>query len=86
MAFLPLTAKRSDLYYTGRADADDDSNTLTTAHMTVRASYFVDESEKSDLDYALGYMDRLLELRMENAAVTAAETELAHTPLPAVAR
>lgn len=73
-----------DPYYAGRADAYDDSATLTIPELIVRAWLYADHHP--DLMYTLGYMDRLLELRRENAAVKEAETELAHTDLTAVIR
>ncbi len=62
-------------YYQGRADAYDDSHTRTVDQMVVLAGTAADYAH---LDYALGYMDRVIELRLETEAVTAAETELAH--------
>ncbi|MFI6653250.1 hypothetical protein ACIBI8_37380 [Streptomyces sp. NPDC050529] len=73
-----LTGGQDPDYYNGRADAYDDSAQLTLDHLTVRAGIHADYAH---LPYALGYMDRVLELRMEHDAVTAAETELAHTDL-----
>jgi hypothetical protein len=63
-------------YANGRADAYDDSHTLNVDELSVRASL---HAEHGDLAFAFGYADRVLEIRMEQAAVTAAETELAHT-------
>lgn len=62
-------------YYEGRADAYDDSKTRTVTEMVVLASMAIDFAS---LPYALGYFDRVTELRMEDDMVTAAETELAH--------
>jgi hypothetical protein len=62
-------------YAAGRADAYDDSHTLTLHALTARAAEY---TEHGHLLRALGYMDRVLEMRMEHDAVTAAETELAH--------
>lgn len=73
-----ITGGQDPAYYTGRADAYDDSNTLTIDHLTIRAGIHADYAH---LPYALGYMDRVIEFRMERDAVTAAETELAHTDL-----
>lgn len=73
-----------DPYYAGRGDAYDDSATLTIPELIARAWMYADHHP--DLMYALGYMDRLLELRREHAAVKEAETELAHTDLTAAVR
>lgn len=61
-------------YARGRADAYDDAHTLTLDALKARAAEY---AEHAHLFTALGYMDRVLEMRMEEAAVAAAETELA---------
>ncbi|WP_331746702.1 hypothetical protein [Streptomyces sp. NBC_00842] len=66
-----------DPYYAGRADAYDDSATLTIEALNARARLYSDLHP--DFMYVMGYADRVVEIRMENAAVVAAETELAHT-------
>ncbi|MFI0929665.1 hypothetical protein ACH4TP_37940 [Streptomyces sp. NPDC021012] len=63
-------------YAAGRADAYDDETTLTLDQLAARAALY---AEHGHLLRALGYADRVLEKRMEQLAVTAAETELAHT-------
>ncbi|MFD3336097.1 hypothetical protein ACFWV1_26135 [Streptomyces sp. NPDC058700] len=63
-------------YNAGRADAYDDAHTLTLPQLQARAAEY---AEHAHLLSALGYADRVLEMRMEYAAVTAAETELSHT-------
>lgn len=63
-------------YYLGRADAYDDSATRTVDEMVVLASMAADYAP---LPYALGYMDRVIELRLELDAVAGAEAELAQT-------
>ena len=65
-------------YYAGRADAYDDAAHLTIHELNVRTSLYIDLHP--NIHYAAGYADRVLEIRMEQAAVIAAETELAHTP------
>jgi hypothetical protein len=84
MTIAPATGNYGDDpdYYTGRADAYDDSATRTVDQMVVLASMAVDYAS---IPYALGYLDRVTELRRELDAVTAAETELAHTDLPKAA-
>lgn len=84
MTITPANTNEIDPYYLGRADAYDDSNTLTILEMTTRAWVYADMHP--DVMYVLGYMDRLIETRRENVAVTAAETELAHADLKAGAR
>ncbi len=81
MSELTLNAKPDSYrhdpeYAAGRADAYDDTRTLTLAQLADRAALY---AEHAHLLRALGYADRVLEMRMEHAAVTAAETELAHT-------
>lgn len=66
-----------DPYYAGRADAYDDSATLTIEALNARARLY--SELHPDFMYVMGYSDRVIEIRMENAAVVAAETELAHT-------
>lgn len=63
-------------YAAGRADAYDDAHHLTLHQLAARGAEY---AEHAHLLRALGYADRVLEMRMEHAAVTAAETELAHT-------
>ena len=63
-------------YYRGRADAYDDSHTRTVDQMVVLASMAIDYAT---IAYALGYTDRVAELRMETDAVSGAEAELAQT-------
>ncbi|MFF2411815.1 hypothetical protein [Streptomyces sp. NPDC058092] len=65
-------------YYAGRADAYDDHRAGTDLDtLIVRLGYLM--NAHPDLAYVTGYADRVLEIRAETAAVTAAETELAHT-------
>lgn len=82
MTVTPATGGFSNTptYFEGRADAYDDSKTLTLAELVVRAGANADFHPS--LAYALGYMDRVIELRLEGDAVTAAEFELAYTDLP----
>jgi hypothetical protein len=61
----------------GRADAYDDSKTLTVDELIVRAGANTDYHPS--LAYALGYMDRVIEFRLELDAVSGAEFELAYT-------
>ncbi|MFD3516294.1 hypothetical protein [Streptomyces sp. NPDC058657] len=79
LTLAPAATDEPNPYFVGRADAYDDTATLTIPQLIVRAGLYADHHP--DLGYALGYMDRLLELRRENRAVIAAETELAHTDL-----
>ncbi|MFD5848332.1 hypothetical protein [Streptomyces chartreusis] len=65
-------------YFRGRADAYDDSRTRTVDQMVVLAGMAIDYAS---IPYALGYFDRVTELRMETDAVSAAEAELAQTSL-----
>ncbi|MEU6979666.1 hypothetical protein [Streptomyces sp. NPDC046371] len=67
---------RDPEYAAGRADAYDDETTLTLEQLAARAALY---AEHAHLLRALGYADRVLEKRLEHDAVTAAETELAHT-------
>ncbi|MFK0288289.1 hypothetical protein ACIQVL_48630 [Streptomyces sp. NPDC090499] len=67
-------------YSRGRADAYDASRTRTNDQMTVLAGMAADHAT---LPYALGFMDRVIELRLEQDAVAGAETELAWTDQPA---
>jgi len=69
-------------YHQGRADAYDDSRTRTLDELVVHAGASADHAT---IPYALGYMDRVIELRMELSAVSAAEAELAYAD-KAVAR
>ncbi|MFD8839783.1 hypothetical protein [Streptomyces griseofuscus] len=59
----------------GRADAYDDAKTLTVEDLTVRAGTHADYHPS--LAYAVGYMDRVIELRLETDVTSAAEAELA---------
>ena len=61
----------------GRADAYDDAQTLTLGQLTIRAGMYADHHPA--LAYAMGYMDRVIEMRLEQDAVAAAESELAQT-------
>jgi hypothetical protein len=63
-------------YYAGRADAYDHSQTRTVDEMVALTGMAVDYAS---IPYALGYFDRVAELRMELDAVAAAESELAQT-------
>lgn len=58
----------------GRADAYDDAKTLTLEDLTVRAGTYADFHPS--LAYAVGYMDRVIELRLETDMTSAAEAEL----------
>ena len=68
----------------GRADAYDDAHTLTVEQLVIRAGMYADHHP--DLPYAVGYMDRVIEMRLELDAVSGAEAELAWadrtTPAP----
>jgi hypothetical protein len=81
MTIAPATGNYADDpdYYAGRADAYDDTAGRTLDELIVLAGMAVDYAS---IPYALGYLDRVTELRLESDAVTAAETELAHTDLP----
>ncbi|MEU9703067.1 hypothetical protein [Streptomyces sp. NPDC047981] len=70
-------------YAAGRADAYDDSHTRTLDQLIAIAAQYV---EHGHLLRALGYCDRVTEVRMERAMVAAAETELAHTDVKAARR
>ncbi|MFF7476604.1 hypothetical protein [Streptomyces sp. NPDC008092] len=61
----------------GRADAYDDTKTLTVDELVIRAGMHADHHP--NLAYAVGYMDRVIELRLELDAVSEAETELVWT-------
>lgn len=63
-------------YARGRADAYDDSKTRTVDEMVALMGMAIDYAS---IPYALGYSDRVTELRMETDAVSAAESELAQT-------
>jgi hypothetical protein len=63
-------------YYRGRADAYDDSHTRTVDELVALTGMAIDYAS---IPYALGYFDRVAELRMETDAVSAAEAELAQT-------
>ena len=63
-------------YYRGRADAYDDSHTRSLDEMAALTSMAIDYAT---IPYALGYFDRVAEIRLERAAVTAAESEVAQT-------
>lgn len=80
MTFAPDTNRFANdpEYAAGRADAYDDETTLTIDALRARGALY---AEHAHLLRALGYMDRVAELRREQAAITAAETELAHTDL-----
>lgn len=64
-------------YLEGRADAYGDSRTLTLDALRARAGQYI--AHHPSLAAAHGYSDCVLELRLQAEAVTAAETELAHT-------
>jgi hypothetical protein len=70
-------------YAAGRADAYDDSHTRTLDQLIALATEYV---EHAHLLRALGYCDRITEVRMERETVAAAETELAHTDTKAAQR
>lgn len=75
MTLAPATTDDPHAYFQGRAEAHDDANTLTLDQLVVRGGIYGDHA---DLMYALGYLDRVLELRLEHDAVSGAEAELAH--------
>jgi hypothetical protein len=73
----PTNSAHDDLdYYRGRADAYDHSHTRTIDEMVVLASMAIDHAT---LPYAMGYTDRVTELRLELDAVAPMEMELAQT-------
>ncbi|MYW49637.1 hypothetical protein [Streptomyces sp. SID161] len=59
----------------GRADAYDDAKTLTLEQLVVRAGTYADYHP--GLAYAVGYMDHVIEIRLEQDVTAGAETELA---------
>lgn len=59
----------------GRADAYDDAKTLTTDELVIRAGMYADHHPS--LPYAVGYMDHVIEIRLELDVTAGAETELA---------
>ncbi|MGW3383285.1 hypothetical protein ACWDCO_24255 [Streptomyces albogriseolus] len=63
-------------YYLGRADAYDHSHDRTVDQMVALLGMAIDHAT---LAYAAGYSDRVIELRMEQDVVAAAESELAQT-------
>jgi hypothetical protein len=73
------------LYAQGRADAyDDETAGLTLDQLSARA---VQYAEHAPISAAFGYTDRVLEIRAEHAARTAAETHVAYIHhIPAGAR
>ncbi|MFF8610833.1 hypothetical protein ACF06X_33545 [Streptomyces sp. NPDC015346] len=80
----PVGGYRHDPEYAaGRADAYDDSHTRTLDELIAIGAQYVDHAH---LLRALGYCDRITELRMERETVAAAETELAHTDTKAAQR
>ncbi|MEU9998060.1 hypothetical protein [Streptomyces sp. NPDC050848] len=88
MSELTLTAvpggyRHDPEYAAGRADAYDDSHDRTLDELATIAAQYV---EHAHLLRALGYCDRVTEVRMERAMVATAETELAHTDIKAVQR
>ncbi|KAF0646581.1 MULTISPECIES: hypothetical protein [Streptomyces] len=78
MTIAPATTGPDDTseYAAGRADAYDDAHTLTLPQLHTRAAHYIAYATPAR---AAGYADRVHETAMERAAVTAAETELAHT-------
>ena len=76
--FAPVTGgfANDPQYAAGRADAYDDSHTRTIHELEAIARMY---AEYGNLAFAFGYADRVIEVRMERAAVNAAETELAQT-------
>lgn len=69
-------------YYLGRADAYDDTHTRTVDQLVALAGIHTDYA---DLDYARGYLDRVIELRMEDDVMAAVEAELAWADAQATA-
>ena len=67
----------------GRADAYDDAKTLTVEQLVVRAGMYADYHP--NLPYAVGYMDHVIEIRLELDVTAAAETELVWADRTAVA-
>jgi hypothetical protein len=65
-------------YYLGRADAYDHSQDRTVDQMVVLAGMAIDYAS---IFYAMGYTDRVTELRLELDAVAPMEMELAQTRL-----
>lgn len=73
-----ITGHHDPDYYAGRADAHDEHTTGTTlTELAHRARLIADHHPSTQ--YALGYTDRLLELRREHTATITAQTDLAHT-------
>jgi hypothetical protein len=68
----------------GRADAYDDAKTLTVEQLTVRAGMYADHHPS--LAYAIGYMDFVIELRLELDVTAGAEAELAWADRQPVAK
>ncbi|MFF6844697.1 hypothetical protein ACFY8X_38905 [Streptomyces tanashiensis] len=75
-----ITGGHNPDYYAGRADAHDEHNDVTLTELTHRSAVIA-EHHPSTM-YALGYADRVLELRREHNARTAAQTDIAHTSSP----
>lgn len=66
-------------YAAGRADAYDDSHALSLDELLTRANAYIDHAP---MQRALGYLDRVAEIRQELAPIViAAETELAWADL-----
>lgn len=59
----------------GRADAYDDAKTLTPDQLVVRAGMYADFHPS--LAYAVGYMDHVIEIRLELDVTAGAEAQLA---------
>lgn len=59
----------------GRADAYDDAKTLTVDQLVVRAGMYADHHPS--LAYAIGYMDHVIEIRLEQDITAGCEAELA---------
>lgn len=65
-------------YYAGRADAHDEHNKGATLTVLANRAAVIADLHPS-IQYALGYTDRVLELRREHTATTTtAQTDLAH--------
>lgn len=73
-----ITGGHHPEYYAGRADAHDEHHEGTTLTALANRSAVIADLHPST-QYALGYTDRVLELRREHTATTTAQTDLAHT-------
>ena len=65
MTLSPNATSDPSAYHAGRADASDDAATRTTDELSALAGQITEHHP--DFMYGLGYMDRVLELRRQQA-------------------